>query len=85
MGSAADNTLASSIDLFLDWLATVRQYSPHTINNYRLDLHKLQAFANSRQITDAANINTADIRQWAARLHRDGLGGKSIQRALSSV
>ena len=85
MTQATDNALAQSIDLFLDWLITVRQYSPHTISNYRLDLNKLQVFASSRNIADPANIHTADIRQWAARLHREGLGGKSIQRALSSV
>ena len=81
----ADNALGPSIDLFLDWLTTVRQYSPYTISNYRLDLNKLQAFAHSRNINDPGKMITSDIRQWAAQLHRGGLGGKSIQRALSSV
>ena len=85
MAPATGQALAPSLDAFLDWLVTVRQYSPHTVSNYRLDLDKLQAFAHSRNITDPGQLSTADIRQWAARLHREGLSGKSIQRALSSV
>lgn len=82
---AGTGALAQSRSAFLDYLATERQYSAHTILNYRRDLEKLQAWADSRQLTDPAAITAPDIRQWVTRLHREGLGGKSIQRALSSV
>lgn len=85
MTGSSTTALAQTIAQFLEWLATVRQYSPHTIQNYRLDLDKLQAFASSRNITEPEKLLAGDIRQWAARMHREGMGGKTIQRALSST
>ena len=81
----AKHALGLSIDAFIDWLGTVRQYSPHTLRNYRHDLDRLLAFTDSRGLDTPAAISSADIRQWATRLHREGLSGKSIQRALSAV
>lgn len=70
---------------FISYLRDVRQLSPHTISNYKRDLHSLVDYCSARQRDDAGAIHEADIRGWASQLHRHGLAGSSIQRALSAA
>ncbi len=76
--------LAHSAEQFLTYLHDVRQLSPHTLENYRRDLKSLIVFCADQNIHAPAKITESDIRQWAATLHRRGLGGSSIQRSLSA-
>jgi len=76
--------LADSTQQFLDYLRDVRQLSPHTLTNYQRDLKSLLAFCDEQKIFVPAKITESDIRQWAAQMHRRGLGGSSIQRSLSA-
>ncbi len=80
MGTAADtaDALAAS---FTAYLAGERQYSPHTVANYRRDLDELTRLAGDKSLTD---LTPQQIRGFAARLHQRGLSGKSIARYLSS-
>jgi integrase/recombinase XerC len=77
--------LDQEIRSFIDHLATVKQYSTHTIAGYRRDLDKLQAYCRQHDISHAARLTAADIRHWIAALHRQGLSGKSLQRTLSTI
>ncbi|MFV0477544.1 MAG: tyrosine recombinase XerC [Parahaliea sp.] len=69
---------------FLAYLRDVRRVSPHTIDNYRRDLNKLSDWCAKRNICEANAITGGDIRAWVGSLHRKGLAGSSIQRALSA-
>lgn len=73
------------IDRFIDYLASERQLSTHTLNNYRRDLNKLCAFLDDQALTLWSQVQTKQIRQYAAQLYRKDLSGSSIQRALSST
>ncbi len=73
------------IDEFLTYLKSTRQLSHHTLDSYRRDLKKISQFAGERDITDSAKLHTADVRQWISHLHRQGLTGVSLRRALSAV
>ncbi len=77
--------LAEQYEQFLTYLHDVRQLSPHTLSNYRRDLDKLARFCEDRQLHSAADIQTGDIRAFAAQLHRQGKQGRSIQRNLSAI
>ena len=76
--------LAHSAEQFLDYLRDVRQFSPHTLSNYRRDLRSLIAYCKGHKIHAPGRITESDIRNWAAQLHRRGLAGSSIQRSLSA-
>jgi integrase/recombinase XerC len=80
MGPAAESADALA-DSFASYLAAERQYSPHTVANYRRDLAELIRLAGERPL---AELTAQQIRTIAARLHQGGLGGKSIARYLSS-
>ncbi len=73
------------INEFLHYLETARQLSPHTLSNYRRDLEKFSDYCLQKNITDSATAHSADVRQWVAQLHRGGLAGPSLQRALSAL
>ncbi len=78
-------SLPGQVDAFLDYLGTVRQYSPHTLDGYRRDLGTFLAFCQGRDLSNASAVHAAHVRQYAAGLHRAGKQGRSIQRALSAI
>ena len=59
--------------------------SPHTVQGYQRDLTKLLAYIQLQKTNNWATVSPLVARQFPARLHAAGLGGKSIQRALSAA
>jgi integrase/recombinase XerC len=70
---------------FLEYLRDERGLSERTRSAYSRDLLWLMEYLHSRQITDPARVSEHDIRALVAQRHRQGLGGKSLQRLLSSI
>ena len=66
---------------YLAELAEQRRLSPHTVSNYRRDLLRLLALADA---TPLAELRVHHIRRYAAKLHGQGLSGRSIARHLSA-
>ena len=75
--SAANPHLAA----YLAELSDQRRMSPHTISNYRRDLEKLLAVAGE---TPLAGLQVHHIRRFVARMHGQGLSGRSLARLLSA-
>ena len=69
------------LDAYLDYLATQRRAAPLTLENYRRDLQRLHRLAEGRE---PAELGVHDIRRFVARLHANGLEGRSIARVLSA-
>ena len=72
------------IDSFLAKLRNERNYSPHTLKNYSRDLKSLIAYCEQQEITQWADIDDQHIRSLISQRHRQGLGGASLQRMLST-
>lgn len=70
---------------FLRYLASERQLSPHTLDNYQRDLQKLLQFMAVHSPDQFTALQTADIRRFTAELHRDELSARSIARILSTL
>ncbi len=66
---------------FLSHLEKERRMSPHTVRNYGRDVRLLLELAES---TPLDSIQTHQVRRFVARLHAQGLGGRSLARALSA-
>jgi len=77
--------LHQEIALFLQYLSQEKRLSEHTVSNYRRDLKQLETFCEQHTLTVWSQIKTNHIRQFISQLHRQGLAGRSIQRALSAV
>lgn len=76
---------AAEREAFLTYLRTEKQLSPRTQDSYSRDLDKFLSYCQHRQITQLDELTTQEIRQSLAQLHRQGLGGKSLRRWLSSL
>lgn len=73
------------LSAFFQFLQTEKRYSEHTLKNYRRDIHGFLEYCNEIQLADWTEIDQQHIRSYVARVHRQGLAGKSIQRLLSSL
>ncbi len=73
------------VEQFLHYLATERQLSANTLDNYSRDLEKILTFSEEHSLSSWQAVETKHIRQFVAQLHRKGLSGSSIQRTLSAI
>src|SRR5260370_20434699 len=58
--------------------------SPNTLQSYARDIAKLQAWADKNRKT-VEKLERKDLREWIARMSRDGLAPTSIARAVSAA
>jgi integrase/recombinase XerC len=73
------------IERFLHHLHTERRLAAQTRLHYRRDLQELAAWCRDNGVRDWGELDTRQVRQYAARAHRRGLSGRSIQRRLSAL
>ena len=84
------NAGEAALDGFYSYLSSERQLSSNTLSNYRRDLTRLQGYLQHSTLfpdgrVDWARVEAKQIRNFVAWVHREGLGGKSIQRLLSAI
>ena len=72
------------IDSFLAKLHDERNYSLHTLKSYSRDLKSLLAYCEQQNITHWHDVDDQHIRLLISQRHRQGLGGASLQRMLST-
>jgi integrase/recombinase XerC len=77
--------MLEAAERFLTSLQNERGLSPRTLDAYRRDLERLSRELAANAITDPNRLGEHDVRRFIARLHRQGLGGRSIQRLLSAT
>lgn len=76
---------AQELAAFLTYMRSEKQYSPLTQQNYQRDLEKFRRYCAQKNIADLNMLAMSHVRTAVAHLHREGLGGKSLQRWLSSL
>ncbi len=80
-----DTSLQATIQAFLSYLATIKNYSPHTINAYQRDLDKTLTFCAEHNITDIADLGSGELRRVMQRERSAGMSASSLQRWLSTM
>ena len=73
-----------SINSFLIKLRDERNYSSNTLKNYSRDLKALVAYCEQQEIASWDDVNEQHVRSLVSQRHRQGLGGASLQRLLST-
>jgi integrase/recombinase XerC len=73
------------IDKFLHHLQTERRLSENTRKHYKRDLEQLQDWCETAGLAHWRDLDTRQVRHYAAQCHRRGLSGRSIQRRLSAL
>ena len=88
-----NNKKKTQLALFYDYLHYEKKYSEHTLSAYQRDLTQFSKWLVKQDIGSDEDkkdfyLDQADeqsIRAWVAELHRKGLGGKTLQRKLSTL
>ena len=80
--SASDT--AGTIEPFITHLAHERRLSEHTVRAYRRDLECMTAWLGERGGA-LDGLDEQDVRLYLAWRHRNGAGGKTLQRELASL
>ncbi len=78
-------TLETHLDAYLEHLRRERQVSAHTLDGYRRDLGKVQAFCAAEGLSGWDELDTRNLRRLLARLHQQGLASRSLARLLSAT
>lgn len=78
-------SLIERLTEFEQHLRTERRLSSYTVQSYNRDLNKLADWCKQQNIQHPDQLDPQHIRQCMASLHRAGLGGRSLQRWLSSL
>src|SRR5438876_9985043 len=69
---------------FLGYIQVEKGLSPNTLASYRRDLTRLESWARQRN-RYLPELARKDLREWIARLSRDGLAPSSVSRAVSAA
>jgi integrase/recombinase XerC len=75
----------TAVERFVAYLTNERRMSPHTATDYRGDLARLAGFCDSAGLGRWDRLTVHHARGYVARLHNQGLAGRSIQRMLSAA
>ena len=69
---------------FLGYIQVEKGLSANTLQSYARDIAKLGSWAqkNGKQIE---RLERKDLREWIARMSRDGLAPSSVSRAVSAA
>lgn len=85
MGGEESNLLSPWIGRFLDHLRFERNLSPHTLESYARDLECTVSWCRTQGISEWRQLGPHQVRSYIAQRHRQGMGGKSLQRELSAL
>ncbi len=83
--TAGQHEFDAELQRFYQFLQSEKQFSPHTLSNYRRDIQRFVDFCQVRSLSGWQQIDEVLLRQYVSQVHRQGLGGKSIQRLLSAL
>jgi integrase/recombinase XerC len=79
--------MKQAVESYLEYLASVKNSSPHTISNYGKDLRQFETFLTPPGVTLPAlsEITHGIIREYVGHLHDQGLEKTSIARKLAAL
>jgi integrase/recombinase XerC len=71
---------------FIQFLASEKHYSPHTIAAYKNDLGQFHTFSISNyDLVNAVDLDHQVIRSWLAHMVESGVSARSARRKLSTL
>lgn len=77
--------MKSHVKNFFIYLENERGLSARTLTAYQRDLKQFMEFLETEDISKPEQVTQHHVRAFIAQRHRQGLGGKSLQRLLSAV
>ncbi len=75
----------ADLQRFYQFLQTEKQFSPHTLSAYQRDISRFIEYCTQHALQAWDEVDEHGVRQFVSQVHRQGLGGRSIQRLLSAL
>ncbi len=72
-------------DKFLNYITVEKNYSQHTIKNYKADLGEFESFLNSRGGKDIKSIDYFILRKFLSTLNQRQLNKRTLSRKISTL
>lgn len=69
---------------YLAYLRVERGLARNSLESYKRDLKRLEAWANSKSV-DVVGLTRKDLRGWIAQMSREGLAPSTVSRAVSAA
>jgi integrase/recombinase XerC len=85
MSDDRSGDLGAWLERFERHLNEERGVSPRTITAYGRDLRNFLDWLSGQETGDPRRVSEHQVRAFVARRHRQGLGGRSLQRLLSAL
>jgi integrase/recombinase XerC len=76
---------SSEMLLLESFIKTLHHLSEHTRNAYQRDLDHIKNFCEQQDIAKWSDLDGRQLRGFVAWRHRQGIGGRSLQRNLSAI
>jgi len=73
------------IDKFLNYLAIEKNYSGHTVTNYKIDLKEFEAFLTTNTPKDIKEIDYFILRKFLSLLSEKNLNKRTVSRKISTL
>lgn len=84
-GLQAGAELEPWVDRFLQHLRNERRCSQNTLDGYARDIAQFSRYCEKHGLRAWSDTTPHQVRGYIAQAHRDGHGGRSLQRALSAL
>jgi len=76
---------SEGLEKFIHYLQGVKNASPHTVRNYRIDLVAFLQFLGEAKSLELSQVDKRGIRAFLASLTKKGSAKKTIVRKISSL
>lgn len=77
--------LDADIDRFIQHLEVEKNYSEHTVINYKKDLEEFRDFLNKEGIDRFSDVNFSEARLFLTELYERGFARNTVARMISSL
>jgi integrase/recombinase XerC len=77
--------IKSELSKIKEYAETLHHLSEHTREAYQRDIKILQKYCDNAGISKWSNLDGRCLKAYVSTRHRQGIGGKSLQRNLSSI
>lgn len=76
---------SSETELLESFLKALHHLSEHTSKAYKRDLENIRVYCEQQNINKWSDLDGRQLRGFVAYRHRQGIGGRSLQRNLSAI
>ncbi len=76
---------SSETALLESFIKTLHHLSEHTCKAYQRDLKNIESYCEQQNINKWSELDGRQLRGFVATRHRQGIGGRSLQRNLSAI